>query len=240
MIIVLGIGGTHLSGFQMSVINYTSPYIKKFINETWMERYGSVLHQETLTLLWSFIVSVYCVGGMIGCLLKLGSYLRAVCCFRKKCVLFNDVVLLVATLHTGFSRRAKSFEMILIGRFLEGIAAGINMNAHVQYAGEISPKKLRGFVNVTTSVFLALGKAVARVLGLRYLYYSFSSYFLFIFLLYGRKVVSSQSWKQTYTEGGVLLYASWSFLLPHLYCCPGHFSSSHLPVPPRNEREVNL
>ncbi|NXK24777.1 GTR11 protein, partial [Arenaria interpres] len=54
----------------------------------------------------------------------LGLYLRAVCCFRKKCVLFNDVVLLVATLHTGFSRRAKSFEMILIGRFLEGIAAG--------------------------------------------------------------------------------------------------------------------
>lgn len=25
MIVVLGIGGTHLSGFQMSVINYTSP-----------------------------------------------------------------------------------------------------------------------------------------------------------------------------------------------------------------------
>ncbi|XP_065548751.1 solute carrier family 2, facilitated glucose transporter member 9-like isoform X3 [Lathamus discolor] len=68
MIMVLGIGGTHLSGFQMSVINYTSPYIQKFINETWLERYGSVLQQETLTLLWSFIVSMYCVGGMIGCL----------------------------------------------------------------------------------------------------------------------------------------------------------------------------
>ncbi|NXN39512.1 GTR11 protein, partial [Rhinoptilus africanus] len=45
-------------------------------------------------------------------------------CCRKKCLLVNDVVLLVATLHTGFSRRAKSFEMILIGRFLEGIGAG--------------------------------------------------------------------------------------------------------------------
>lgn len=33
---------------------------------------------------------------------------------------------------------------------------------------------------------------------------------------------------------------SWSFLLPHLYCCPGHCSSSHLSVPPRNKREVNL
>ncbi|NXV25504.1 GTR11 protein, partial [Rissa tridactyla] len=45
-------------------------------------------------------------------------------CCRKKCLLVNDVVLLVAMLHTGFSRRAKSFEMILIGRFLEGIGAG--------------------------------------------------------------------------------------------------------------------
>jgi len=31
MIMVLGIGGTHLSGFQMSVINYTSPVSKAFI-----------------------------------------------------------------------------------------------------------------------------------------------------------------------------------------------------------------
>ncbi|NWW44930.1 GTR11 protein, partial [Pedionomus torquatus] len=56
--------------------------------------------------------------------IKHGSYSHAVCCCRKKCLLSNDVVLLVATLHTGFSRRARSFEMILIGRFLEGIAAG--------------------------------------------------------------------------------------------------------------------
>ncbi|NXN79382.1 GTR11 protein, partial [Bombycilla garrulus] len=45
-------------------------------------------------------------------------------CCRKKCLLLNDVVLITATLHTGFSRRAKAFEMILVGRFLEGIGAG--------------------------------------------------------------------------------------------------------------------
>ncbi|XP_027517402.1 solute carrier family 2, facilitated glucose transporter member 11-like isoform X2 [Corapipo altera] len=164
MIVVLGIGGTHLSGFQMSVINYTSPYIQKFINETWLERYGSVLHQETLTLLWSVVVSLYCLGGMMGCLCS--GYLTAKF-GKKKCLLLNDVILIIATLHTGFSRTAKSFEMILVGRFLEGICAGIHLSTHVQYAGEISPKKLRGFINVTSSVFFALGKTVARILGLR-------------------------------------------------------------------------
>lgn len=76
------------------------------------------------------------------------------------------------------------------------------MNAHVQYAGEISPKKLRGFINVTSTVFLALGKTMARILGLRCLCSSFSACFMFIFLLYSR--VFSQSWNQTYTRGGVL------------------------------------
>ncbi|NXY44775.1 GTR11 protein, partial [Ceuthmochares aereus] len=55
---------------------------------------------------------------------KDGSYSYAVCCRRKKSLLFNDVVLILAVLHTGFSKRAKSFEMILVGRFLEGIGAG--------------------------------------------------------------------------------------------------------------------
>ncbi|NWT99216.1 GTR11 protein, partial [Urocynchramus pylzowi] len=58
---------------------------------------------------------------------KYGSYPLTVffarCC-RKKSLLLNDVVLITATLLTGFSRRAKSFEMILAGRLLEGIAAG--------------------------------------------------------------------------------------------------------------------
>ncbi|NWZ83532.1 GTR11 protein, partial [Poecile atricapillus] len=45
-------------------------------------------------------------------------------CCRKKCLLLNDMVLITATLLTGFSRRAKAFEMILAGRFLEGIGAG--------------------------------------------------------------------------------------------------------------------
>ncbi|NWH39437.1 GTR11 protein, partial [Chloropsis hardwickii] len=49
---------------------------------------------------------------------------RVVCCCRKKSLLLTDVVLVTATLLTGFSRTAKCFEMILAGRFLEGIAAG--------------------------------------------------------------------------------------------------------------------
>uniref|UniRef100_A0A8C4WN51 Major facilitator superfamily (MFS) profile domain-containing protein n=1 Tax=Gopherus evgoodei TaxID=1825980 RepID=A0A8C4WN51_9SAUR len=152
----------HLKGIH----NRTRPlsHIKMFINKTWLERYGSPLHQETITLLWSLIVSIYCVGGLLGCLCS--GYL-VVKYGKKKCLLCNNMLIMVAALHMGFSKTAKSFEMILIGRFLYGISAGVCLNAHSQYLGEISPKKLRGFANTNALVFLTLGKVLGQIMGLR-------------------------------------------------------------------------
>uniref|UniRef100_A0A669PZR4 Major facilitator superfamily (MFS) profile domain-containing protein n=1 Tax=Phasianus colchicus TaxID=9054 RepID=A0A669PZR4_PHACC len=67
MVLVLGIGGSFPYGFHISVINSPS-HIRKFINETWIERHGSPLHPETIMLLWSFIVSVFGIGGFLGSL----------------------------------------------------------------------------------------------------------------------------------------------------------------------------
>uniref|UniRef100_A0A8C7EDX0 Major facilitator superfamily (MFS) profile domain-containing protein n=1 Tax=Nothoprocta perdicaria TaxID=30464 RepID=A0A8C7EDX0_NOTPE len=136
-------------------------YIQKFINETWLERYGSVLHQETLTLLWSLIVSMYCVGGMIGCLCS--GHLTAKY-GKRKCLLCNNLLMITGALIMGCSKIARSFEMILIGRFICGLCVPL----HHQYVGEISPRKLRGFANSTASFFWSLGKAVGQIVGQRY------------------------------------------------------------------------
>ncbi|XP_013907562.1 PREDICTED: solute carrier family 2, facilitated glucose transporter member 11-like isoform X1 [Thamnophis sirtalis] len=163
MILVLGIGGSFPYGFHISVINYPSLHIKKFINETWLERHGSPLPQESVILLWSFIVSSYGIGGLIG----------SVCCGylttkyrKKKCQMFTNLIMLTAALFMGFSKMAKSFEMILLGRLLYGIGIGFSFNIHPQYVGEISPKKLRGFTNATVAVFLTLGKVAGQIIGL--------------------------------------------------------------------------
>uniref|UniRef100_A0A8C0E5Q8 Major facilitator superfamily (MFS) profile domain-containing protein n=1 Tax=Bubo bubo TaxID=30461 RepID=A0A8C0E5Q8_BUBBB len=161
---LLGIGGSFPYGFHISVINYPSVHIRKFINETWIERYGSPLHPETIMLLWSFIVSVYGIGGFLGslCCGYLTTKYR-----KKKCQMCTNLIMLVAALFMAFSKTAKSFEMILIGRFLYGIGTGFSLNIHPQYVGEISPKKLRGFTNSTVAVFLTLGKLTGQVIGLR-------------------------------------------------------------------------
>lgn len=44
---------------------------------------------------------------------------------RKKSLLVNNVFVLAAVALFGFSRRAGSFEMIMLGRLLVGISAGM-------------------------------------------------------------------------------------------------------------------
>ncbi|NXU85270.1 GTR5 protein, partial [Xiphorhynchus elegans] len=84
---------------------------------------------------------------------------------RKKCLLCNNLLMIVAASIMGFSKIAQSFEMILIGRFMCGISLCVPL--HHQYVGEISPKKLRGFANSTSSFFWSLGKAMGQISGQR-------------------------------------------------------------------------
>ncbi|CAM4661001.1 solute carrier family 2, facilitated glucose transporter member 11-like isoform X1 [Caretta caretta] len=163
MIFVLGIGGTFSYGFQVSMISYPSMYIKNFINDTWQERYHSVIDEQTLTLLWSFIVSTFSIAGFLGTISS--RYLSAKY-GKKKCLMFNNLLLIAAAFSWGFSKIAKSFEMILIGRFLCGFNSGVGCSLHGQYVAEISPKKLRGFTSVTVLFFANMGKCLGQIAGL--------------------------------------------------------------------------
>ncbi|XP_053135118.1 solute carrier family 2, facilitated glucose transporter member 11-like isoform X2 [Hemicordylus capensis] len=146
------------------MITYTSVHVKALLNETWLARSGLPLPTETLTLLWSFIVSIYGLGGFLG---SMASGYLTQRYGKKKCLLGNNVVMLMSAFLMGFSKMASSFEMILAGRFLCGISAGLCIPLHPQYLGEISPKKLRGFTSSTASVFWSLGKAFGQILGQR-------------------------------------------------------------------------
>uniref|UniRef100_UPI00398F6EE4 solute carrier family 2, facilitated glucose transporter member 11-like n=1 Tax=Pristiophorus japonicus TaxID=55135 RepID=UPI00398F6EE4 len=163
-IFVVGIGGSFQFGFNIAAINPPSEYIKNFINATWYERHGTPLQEYSLMLLWSFIVSVYPVGGLVGA--QFAAVLTAKY-GRKKSLLCNNIVAIMAALIMGFSKMAGSFEMIVGGRFLYGISIGIGLVAHGLYLGEIAPKELRGAVCLTRAVFAAFGKWMGLVVGLR-------------------------------------------------------------------------
>ncbi|XP_043924617.1 solute carrier family 2, facilitated glucose transporter member 11 [Protopterus annectens] len=163
-VIAAGIGGTFQYGYNISIINAPTTYIQEFINETSMERWGKPLDSNVILLLWSFIVSIYPLGGLIGALIA-GP--MAIKFGRKKSLLVNNFFVIIGALMVGFSRTAKSFEMILLGRLFSGVNAGVSMNIQPMYLGESAPKKFRGAVTLTSASFTAFGIMLGQVIGLR-------------------------------------------------------------------------
>ncbi|XP_051907730.1 solute carrier family 2 member 11, like [Hippocampus zosterae] len=163
VIFISGIGGTFQYGFGISSMTSPSAYIKELVNQTCIQRYDVYLRDWQVSLIWSFTVSIFCIGGL------LGSLLAAPCLStigRRKCLLFNNLVAMVGAVLMLLSQRAMSFEMIMAGRFLYGVNAGISLCAHSLYTVECTPKILQGVVGVTIATFISMGKFVGQLLGL--------------------------------------------------------------------------
>ncbi|XP_046887599.1 solute carrier family 2, facilitated glucose transporter member 11-like [Hypomesus transpacificus] len=157
------IGGTFQYGYNLSIINAPTNYIQAFINETYQERWGIGLDVSRVTVIWSLIVSAFSLGGLAGALLA-GP--MAVHCGRKQSLLVNNIFMFVSSLLVVTSRAARSFEMIVVARFLVGVNSGVSMNIQPMYFGESAPKHLRGAVTFSSAVFTAFGIFMGQVIGL--------------------------------------------------------------------------
>nr|XP_033466826.1 solute carrier family 2, facilitated glucose transporter member 11-like [Epinephelus lanceolatus] len=157
------IGGTFQYGYNISIINAPTSYIQSFINDTYMERWGVGLETPQVTLVWTLIVSAFSLGGWLGALLA-GPL--AVRCGRKNSLLLNNSFLFVGAVLVLTCRVAKSFEMIILARFLVGMNSGVSMNIQPMYFGESAPKHLRGAVAFSSAVFTAFGIFLGQVVGI--------------------------------------------------------------------------
>ncbi|KAL7407338.1 hypothetical protein ABVT39_006998 [Epinephelus coioides] len=162
-ILILGIGGSFHNGYHISGLSSPSPHIQRFINSTWYNRYEEPPSPQTITMIWSLIVSLFAVGGLFGSISvkpissKLG---------RKKSMMCSSFIAIVAAGIMLASKYAKSYEMIIVARIVYGFATGLGSNTHAVYLGEISPKKLRGIVCQTVVTSFSLGKLSGQVFGL--------------------------------------------------------------------------
>ncbi|KAM7416603.1 hypothetical protein PAMA_018583 [Pampus argenteus] len=158
------IGGTFQYGYNVSVINAPTMYVQNFINQTWKERYQTNISENVLTLLWSTIVSIFTLGGLIGA--SIGGTL-SVKLGRKGTLLTNNIFALAAALLMGLSYPTGLFELLIIGRLLTGINAGIAICVQPLYLGEIAPTALRGIMGMGTSIFITGGILTGQVMGLK-------------------------------------------------------------------------
>uniref|UniRef100_A0AAQ5YG78 Solute carrier family 2, facilitated glucose transporter member 5 n=1 Tax=Amphiprion ocellaris TaxID=80972 RepID=A0AAQ5YG78_AMPOC len=124
------------------------------------------LVEDFLTLLWSLSVSMFPLGGFFGSIMvaplvnKLG---------RKGTLLFNNIFAIVPAVMMGVSEIAKTYEIIIVARFIVGICAGLSSNVVPMYLGELAPKNLRGALGIVPQLFITIGILSAQVLGIRHI-----------------------------------------------------------------------
>nr|XP_022335856.1 uncharacterized protein LOC111132344 [Crassostrea virginica] len=163
-------GSSFMLGYNTGVVNTPANKIKDFDNTSYHRRYGGTgnsssgyLTETGGSILWATTVSIFALGGMIGGL-SAGYWCNKY--GRKGALLRNNLLHFVAAGLMFSSRFAHSYEMIIAGRLLVGICAGINSGAAPLYLAEIAPTSLRGFAGVFNQLAITTGVLVSQILGL--------------------------------------------------------------------------
>ncbi|RWS05689.1 solute carrier family 2: facilitated glucose transporter member 1-like isoform X3 [Dinothrombium tinctorium] len=157
------IGSSFQHGYNTGVVNAPTDLIKQFINETFHERFDEYPEKGTISLIFSIMVSIFCVGGMIGALLT--AYV-AEKFGRKGGLLWNNVFVFVAAALMGFSKLCRSYEMLILGRFFIGFNAGLNAGLAPMYLTEISPVNLRGAIGTIYQLVITISILISNILGI--------------------------------------------------------------------------
>ncbi|XP_062994717.1 solute carrier family 2, facilitated glucose transporter member 4 [Elgaria multicarinata webbii] len=150
-------------GYNIGVINAPQKIIEENYNITWKNRTGEFIDSDTLERLWSLSVSIFSIGGMIASFMvgvvseRLG---------RKRAMVMNNILAILGGGLMALAKLGKSYEMMIIGRFIIGGFSGFASGLVPMYVGEISPTKLRGALGTVNQLAIVIGILIAQVLGL--------------------------------------------------------------------------
>ena len=85
---------------------------------------------------------------------------------RKKALLYSQSLSILGAVLSGCSKLIGSYEMIIIGRLLIGIACGLYTGLVPLFVSEILPVRLRGSIGIFNQLSITLGILFSMVLGL--------------------------------------------------------------------------
>uniref|UniRef100_A0AAQ4PH86 Solute carrier family 2, facilitated glucose transporter member 4 n=1 Tax=Gasterosteus aculeatus aculeatus TaxID=481459 RepID=A0AAQ4PH86_GASAC len=150
-------------GYNIGVINAPQKIIEQEYNATWVHRYGEPIPAGTLTSLWSLSVAIFSIGGMLSssCVGFVSEWLG-----RRKAMLINNMFAFIGGSLMGLSKLCRSFEMMILGRFIIGAYCGLASGLTPMYVGEIAPTSLRGALGTLHQLAIVTGILIAQILGL--------------------------------------------------------------------------
>ncbi|XP_026113596.1 solute carrier family 2, facilitated glucose transporter member 3-like isoform X1 [Carassius auratus] len=150
-------------GFNTGVINAPEQKLRAFFNATWMERYGEPISPGVCTVVWSFAVAIFSVGGMVGSF-SVGVVANKF--GRRKSMFLVNILALIGGGLMGLCTLCSSFEMIIAGRLVIGLFCGLFTGLTPMYVGEVSPTPLRGAFGTLHQLGVVVGILIAQILGL--------------------------------------------------------------------------
>ena len=150
-------------GFNASVLNQPQAVIEQFLKESFQERYDSKLTTASMTTYFSFAVSIFSIGGMVG---ALSGGRIAEKYGRKHGLIYTQVFSCLGAILQGGCKYSSSYEMLVIGRLLAGFSNAIMEGISTLYLLEIAPIHIRGAIGTATKLGYTLGILTGTVLGL--------------------------------------------------------------------------
>ena len=151
-------------GYNIGSVNAPEEELKQFLNSSIIHRHNIQLSEEWIKTCFSAVVSIFVIGGMIGSLS--GSFL-ANKFGRKQGLLYSQVLTLLGASMMGCCKEFKSYELLLIGRFLVGVSSGIFTGLSPLYIVEVSPIKIRGATGTINQLGVTMGMLSSMVLGIK-------------------------------------------------------------------------
>jgi len=180
------LGSAFQHGYNTGVLNAPEAVIKKWVqSHECPEHYNQTLHnmpdnktdpegyreweandnacETSITFIWSFVVAIFCVGGMMG-----GSVVGAVASRlgRKGGLMLNNILVIIGAVLMGCAQAAGSYHILILGRLVIGINAGLNAGLAPMYLAEISPTSLRGALGTVYQLIVTISILLAQILGM--------------------------------------------------------------------------
>lgn len=157
------LGSSFQHGYNGGVVNVPEKLICQFINDTYHARHQEWASDARIDLIFAVIVSIFCIGGCLGAILtafvadKVG---------RRDGLLYNNLLVLLACPLMAASRAFASYELLILGRLIIGVNAGLNAGLAPLYLNEISPMNLRGALGTIYQLVITMSIFLSNVIGM--------------------------------------------------------------------------
>uniref|UniRef100_A0A1B6DVG7 Major facilitator superfamily (MFS) profile domain-containing protein n=1 Tax=Clastoptera arizonana TaxID=38151 RepID=A0A1B6DVG7_9HEMI len=160
------LGASVAVGYNIGVVNTPAHIIQNWCNESFLISYGMNLNEAQMDILWSTIVSIFLIGGMLGSLA--GSWI-ADRFGRKGGIKISYFLSILSGLMFLACKPLSSIILLFMARFIIGLASGLIMAVIPMYLVEIAPTALRGAMGVLCPLGVTFGVLLGQFMGLKWL-----------------------------------------------------------------------